>query len=215
MDSSAYGLWPIVVINSAVLIIFAASFFHPRTRRDWRAMGAFSAFMVALFTEMYGFPLTVFLLSGWLGGRFPELTLTHSGGHVLNDLIGWTGDPHLSPFHLLSYIVIGSGFWLIAGAWSVLHSAQRQSHLATTGAYARVRHPQYDGFLLIMAGFLLQWPTLPTLVMFPILVFVYTRLAVSEEHDVSRQFGAEWEAYAALTPRFLPRFRARPKVSAS
>lgn len=209
MDSTAYGLWPIVVINSAVLIIFAASFFHPKTGRDWRAMGAYSAFMVALFTEMYGFPLTIFLISGWLGNVFPELKLTHAGGHIWNDLIGWTGDPHLSPFHLVSYLVIGAGFWLIARAWSILHAAQQKDELATAGPYAWIRHPQYAGFLLIMVGFLLQWPTIPTLVMFPVLVFVYWRLAIGEERGVRQRFGSEWDSYAAQTPRFVPHFGQR------
>ena len=213
MSSTAYGLWPIVIINSVVLIIFAASFFHPKTGRDWRAMGAFSAFMVALFTEMYGFPLTIFLLSGWLGGVFPELSLTHAGGHLWNDLIGWTGDPHLSPFHIASYIVIGAGFWLIWSAWSVLHAAQQDGRLATTGTYARLRHPQYAGFLLIMIGFLLQWPTIATLLMFPVLALVYTRLAVSEEREVRKRFGAAWDAYAARTPRFIPRWSRTPVLS--
>jgi hypothetical protein len=110
-----YGLWPLVLLNTGVLIIFAASFFHPRSGRDWRAMGAFSAFLVALFTEMYGVPLTVYLLSGWLGDRIPALEATHAGGHLWNDLIGWTGDPHLSPFHLASYLAIGGGFWADGG----------------------------------------------------------------------------------------------------
>jgi hypothetical protein len=93
----AYGLWPLVVLNTALFVVFAAGFFHPRTRRDRRAMGAFSAFLAALFTEMYGVPLTVYLLSGWLGERAPALRATHAGGHLWNDLVGWTGDLHLSP----------------------------------------------------------------------------------------------------------------------
>jgi hypothetical protein len=111
-DDFGGGLWVLVVINSVIFIAFAASFFRPRGGRDWRAMGIYSGFAVALFTEMYGFPLTIFLLSGWLGSRFPELLPTHAGGHVWNDLIGWTGDPHLSPFHLASYAGILAGFWL-------------------------------------------------------------------------------------------------------
>jgi protein-S-isoprenylcysteine O-methyltransferase Ste14 len=202
---SAYGLWPLVIFNIALFLVFAASFFHPRTGRDWRAMGAFSAFLVALFTEMYGIPLTVYLLSGWLGERFPALRPTHGGGHLWNDLIGWSGDPHLSPFHLASYVFIGGGFWLISAAWQVLHDAARNDRLATTGVYARVRHPQYDGFLLIMVGFLLQWPTIPTLVMFPILAVVYTRLARAEEREVAARFGQAWWDYAARTPAFWPR----------
>jgi protein-S-isoprenylcysteine O-methyltransferase Ste14 len=212
MADTAYGLWPLVILNTALFAVFAVSFFHPRTGRDWRAMGGFTAFLVALFTEMYGVPLTVYLLSGWLGSRVPGLN-THAGGHLFNDIIGWTGDPHLSPFHLASYVLIGAGFWLVAAAWRVLFEAARAGKLATTGPYAWVRHPQYDGLLLVMIGFLLQWPTIPTLVMFPILVYFYVRLARSEEHDVAAQFGDDWVAYAAITPGFIPRHR--PPTAAS
>lgn len=172
-------------------------------------MGAYSAFIVALFTEMYGFPLTIYVLSGWLGSSFPALVPTHAGGHLLNDLIGWQGDPHLSPFHLASYLVMGAGFIVLAKAWPVLWKAQGKHHLATTGPYGRVRHPQYLGFLLIMAGFLLQWPTLLTLLMFPILALAYTRLAISEERELRAQFGTQYEQYAARTPRFIPRLGRR------
>ena len=201
MDGYGYGLWVLVVVNSVIFITFAASFFHPRSGRDWRVMGGFSAFVVALFAEMYGYPLTIYLASSALGDRLP---LSHNGGHLWADLIGWPYDPHLSPFHLASYALIGGGFWLIAGAWRDLWAAQRAGRLATTGAYARVRHPQYDGFLVVMTGFLLQWPTLVTAVMYPILVVAYRRLARSEEAEVRREFGEAWDAYAARTPRFVP-----------
>ena len=205
MNDYGYGLWFLVVINTAVVILFAASFFHPRSRRDWRALGGFSAFAVALFTEMYGAPLRISLLSGWLGNSVLGFDLTHGGGHLWNDLVGWGGDPHVSPFHLASYVLIGGGFWMIASGWSALLRAAKAGVLATDGLYARIRHPQYTGFIAIMIGFLLQWPTIPTLLMFPVLVVIYRRLASSEERETRDRFGAEWDAYAARTPRFLPR----------
>ena len=208
-DDFGGGLWILVAVNSAIFIAFAASFFHPRSGRDWRVMGAYSAFIVALFTEMYGFPLTIYLLSGWLGSSFPSLVPTHAGGHLLNDLIGWQGDPHLSPFHLASYVVIGAGIILLSRAWPVLWKAQREHRLATTGPYGAIRHPQYVGFLLIMAGLLFQWPTLLTVVMFPILSLAYTRLAIAEERDVRAGFGTDYDAYAAATPRFIPHPREK------
>lgn len=209
MSDYGYGLWAAVAFDSALVIGFAIAFFHPRGGRDWRALGGFSAFVVALFTEMYGYPLTIYLLSGPLGSWFPGLSLTHNGGHLWADLIGWNGDPHLSPFHLASYVAIIGGFVMIADAWKVLLAAQRDGVLATSGPYARLRHPQYAGFMLIMVGFLLQWPTIPTLVMFPVLALVYRRLARREEQEVRERFGAEWDTYAQRTPRFIPRGRHR------
>ena len=205
MSDYGYGMWVLVVLNSALFIVFAVSFFHPRSTRDWRVMGGFSAFVVALFTEMYGYPLTVYLLTGPLSGLIPGVDLSHNAGHLWSDLVGWKGDPHISPFHLLSYAFIIGGFWLIASGWRVLFAAQKLGVLATTGPYERVRHPQYLGLILVMVGFLLQWPTFATLVMFPVLVYIYRRLAIREERDVAAAFGPSWGSYAAVTPRFLPR----------
>ena len=205
-EPSAYGLWTLVIINSLVFIIFAFSFAKPQSPRDWRSFGAFSAFLVALFTEMYGFPLTIYVLSGWLTSKFPGVDfLAHDSGHLLEVMFGWNTNPHFGPFHLLSAIFIGGGFILLASAWKVLYEAQRQHKLATTGAYARVRHPQYIGFVLIMTGFLLQWPTLVTLAMFPILVFMYARLANREEANMLAQFGDEYRRYVAAVPAFIPK----------
>lgn len=208
MDIPAYGLWFLVIINAAVFIIFAFSFAPPRSARDWRSFGAFSAFLIALFTEMYGFPLTIYLLSGWLGNLNPGVDLlSHNNGHLWETLLGWKGDPHLNPLHLLSYIFIGGGFILLANAWGVLYKAQRSHRLATTGPYARLRHPQYVGFVLIMLGFLVQWPTLITLVMFPILVTMYGRLAKREEKEALKEFGDVYVRYAAHTPAFFPHLK--------
>jgi methanethiol S-methyltransferase len=205
----AYGLWWLVIINSLVFVLFALSFARPRTKRDWHSFGAFSAFIVALFTEMYGFPLTIYLLSGWLASRFPGVDfMTHDAGHLLEMMFGWRANPHFGPFHLLSLAFMLGGFWLLASAWKVLYRAQRSRELATSGPYAHVRHPQYGGFVLIMFGFLLQWPTLITLVMFPILVYMYVRLARREERDVLVEFGETYWQYAARTPAFFPRLRA-------
>jgi len=205
-ESSAYGLWSLVVINSAIFIMFAYSFFKPRTRRDWRSFGAFSAFLVALFTEMYGFPLTIYLLSGWLQSRFPNVDwFSHDAGHLLEMMFGWKANPHFGPFHLLSFAFIGGGFWLIYAGWRVLYQAQRERRLADWGVYARVRHPQYDGFVLVMFGFLLQWPTILTLAMFPVLVFMYWRLAKIEERESLAEFGNAYRAYMERVPAFVPR----------
>ena len=202
----AYGLWSLVVINSLVFIIFAFSFTKPRTARDWRSFGAFSAFIVALFAEMYGFPLTIYFLSGWLASWFPEIDfLAHDSGHLLEVMFGWRANPHFGPFHVLSNVLIFGGFWLLWAAWKVLYAAQTEHRLATTGPYAKVRHPQYAAFVLIMLGFLLQWPTLITLAMFPILVYMYVRLAQREEREVATEWGDEYLRYSARTPAFFPR----------
>lgn len=210
-DTPAYGLWALVIINAAMFLIFALSFAKPQTRRDWRSFGAFSAFVIALFAEMYGFPLTIYLLSSWLGSRFPGLDLfAHNNGHLWQTLFGLQGDPHLSLLHWIADGLIVAGFILIGSAWKVLYAAQQAHEVAATGAYAHVRHPQYVGFVVIMLGFLLEWPTLLTLIMFPILVTMYIRLAHREEREALAQYGAAYANYATSTPAFFPHWRRTP-----
>ena len=208
-SAPAYGLWLLVILNSAVFIIFAFSFFKPQTKRDWRSFSAFSGFIVALFVEMYGFPLTIYVLSGWLQTRAPGLDLmSHDAGHLWQTVLGIKGNPHFNWLHVLSAVFLIGGFWILASAWPVLYHAQKARELATQGMYARMRHPQYTGFVLIMLGFLVQWPTILTLLMFPVLVTMYARLAITEERQVEQEFGQAWRDYVTRTPRFIPRLRA-------
>lgn len=205
-DAPAYGHWGLAAINVAIFALFAFSFFKPKTLRDWRSFGAFSAFLVALFAEMYGFPLTIYLLSGWLERRYPSVNwLSHDAGHLLEMLLGWRLNPHFGPFHLASFVLIGGGFVLIAKGWDVLYAAQQKHELATTGIYARLRHPQYLGFILVISGFLLQWPTLLTLAMYPVLVVMYLRLARQEEQTAIHEFGDQYRSYKDRVPAFIPR----------
>ena len=213
-DQPGYGLWMLVILNSAIFLMFAFSFFKPQTGRDWRTFGAFAAFVVALFVEMYGFPLTIYLMSGWLQSKYPNLDLlSHNSGHLWSTLLGEKGDPHFGVLHIASYVFLGLGFYLLSAAWNVLYQAQRANRLATTGPYARIRHPQYVAFVMILLGFLLQWPTLLTLVMFPILVAMYGRLAVTEEREMRERFAAEFDAYTARTPRFVPALGSRASAA--
>lgn len=210
---AAYGLWWLVAMNTGVFVFFTLSFFKPHSRTDWRTLGSFWGFIVALFAEMYGFPLTIYLLSGWLQSRFPEIDwFAHDAGHLPEMLFGWRANPHFGPFHLLSMAFLAGGFWLLAAAWRVLYAAQTAGTLARTGPYAHVRHPQYVAFVLIMFGFLLQWPTILTLVMFPVLVYMYVQLARREEREVAREFGEEYRLYVARTPAFVPRIQSRMLV---
>ena len=201
-----YGFWNLVAIHSGIFLIFVFAFFQPGNRRDWRTFGTFSAFVIALFTEMYGFPLTVYLLSGWLTSRFPEIDwFSHNSGHLLQTLLGWRGDAHFGPLHLVSDVLILGGLVLLAASWRILFRARMKHELAVTGPYARIRHPQYVAFIVMMTGFLVQWPTLVTLVMYPVLFWTYVRLALREEKVVLAEFGEKYARYTESIPRFFPR----------
>lgn len=120
-NEPAYGLWSLVIINSLVFILFAFSFARPKTSRDWRSFGMFSAFLVALFSEMYGFPLTLYLLMPWLTRNFPGIDfLSHDAGHLLETILGWKVNPHWGLFHVISNFLIAgaSGYWRLPGGYS-------------------------------------------------------------------------------------------------
>jgi len=201
----AYGLWTLVVVNALVFVVFALSFVRPRTALEWRSFGGFSAFVVALFAEMYGIPLTLYVISGWLQTKYPELDLlVHDAGHLWQTIFGLKGPAHVSALHLASNVVMVGGFALIVLAWRALRAAQSNGHIAAQGPYAVIRHPQYLGFILILVGLLLQWPTILTLAMFPVLVWMYARLARTEEQEMQARFGETYVHSVAGKARFVP-----------
>lgn len=200
-----YGDWALVIVSILLFSLFIAFLPYRRSERRGRASrGVLLAFVVALFTEMYGFPLTIYILSWAVGYQNPY---THEAGHLLYPQIGM-----LDPLHFVSIAMIAGGILLVSEGWSKIHKAR--DTMVTDGIYARVRHPQYLGILLVTSGFLLQWITIPTAIMFPILVWMYYRLAKREEQDMESSFGIDYLNYKSRVPMFLPSLRARPPAMA-
>lgn len=204
-----YGNWFLVILTSSIFLIFLKMVFNPRSKTDWRTYQSFSAFVVALFAEMYGFPLTIYLLTSILGSQL-NIDFSHDSGHLLNKIFNITGDPHFSWLHLLSNGLIVGGLILISVAWEALYKAQQKNVLATTGVYYYMRHPQYVGFILIIVGFLLQWPTFITLLMAPILIIRYIWLAKQEEKEMKSNFGTIYQDYKKRTSGFFPSIKNFP-----
>ena len=202
-----YGFWSLVVVNTAIFVLLALSFLTPVKQREWRSFGAFTAFVVALFTEMYGFPLTIYVLTAVLGSRYPVLNpFSHASGHLWITLLG--GGAWMSVIiHLVSNGLMLGGLVLMAVGWRRVHRAQGE--LVTDGVYAWVRHPQYAGLFLITVGMLLQWPTIITAATWPALVVIYSRLARREEDEAEARFGQAYRGYAARVPMFVPRLGPR------
>lgn len=206
----AYNMWPLVILNSAVFILFVFTLMRPKTGHDWQCFGITSAFLVVLFVEMYGSSFTIYFLSSWVGSRYPGLDpFARDVGNLWWALLEQLGSPRPHAIRVLSDLIIGAGFGLLAVAWTFLYDAQRCGVLATQGPYACVRHPQYGALILAMLGFFMRWPTLPTLVMLPMLVVMYVRLAHEEDVEAAVQFGRTYRLYAAQTPAFLPGIRRR------
>jgi protein-S-isoprenylcysteine O-methyltransferase Ste14 len=201
-DAYGYGLWPAVVINVMLILVFALSFLAPKGKREWRSMGVFTGFLVALFTEMYGFPLTIYVLTSILGNRYPVLNpFSHVNGHLLKIFLG--GGPVLfGIIHIISNGLLVFGIVIMGKGWKKIHAASGE--LVTDGIYGRVRHPQYTGLFLISIGLMIQWPTLVTLLLWPIMLIVYYRLAIKEERHMITLFGEKYLEYKKTIPAFFP-----------
>jgi protein-S-isoprenylcysteine O-methyltransferase Ste14 len=201
---NAYGNWGIAVTIVLVFTFFVVRYLPMRTRMAKRSGGALIAFFVALFAEMYGFPLTIYLLGHFLDIQAP---LDHISGHLLGDLITWLGLGNgWFIVMLVSNILIIAGIWIISAGWEQVYRSEGK--LVTGGIYRYVRHPQYSGIFVITLGLMIQWPTLPTLILWPFVIAMYMRLAKNEEQDILEKFPKEYTAYMERTPRFIPSLSA-------
>ncbi|MCK5190280.1 MAG: isoprenylcysteine carboxylmethyltransferase family protein [Methylococcales bacterium] len=199
-----YGMWVVVAFNIGLFLFFITSFLAPTGWKEWRNLGVVAAFLVALFTEMYGFPLTIYLLTAWLGDAYPVLApFTHKHGHLWVVVFGGS-DTAWAIVMGLSLLFMLAGYILLSKGWREIHGGH--GDLITDGSYAYARHPQYSGLFLLIIGFLIQWPTLLTVLMAPVLVYAYIRLARREENIMHNRFGVAYTQYAQRTPMFFPPF---------
>lgn len=207
----AYGAWGLVITMILVSAFFIVRFIPMQTRLGKRSGGALMTFIVALFAEMYGFPLTIYLLSHFVGIQIP---LDHISGHLLGDFITYLGLGN-GWFIVMtaSNVLLITGMWIIMAGWEQVY--QSQGELVTDGVYKYVRHPQYTGIFIITLAFMIQWPTLTTLILWPFVIAMYVRLAKQEEQDVLKEFPEAYREYMERTPMFFPRILRHHPVHAS
>ena len=194
------GTWVITIIMVIIVSWVVFRYLVPKNFKEWRNAGLIQAFIIALYAEMYGFPLTIYLLTTFLGFDIPWL---HVKGHLWASLLGG-GDGMAMVEMLVGYTFVFLGLSLIVRGWQQIYEVRKEDRLVTHSVYRYIRHPQYTGIYLAIFGQLIHWPTIPTLVLFPVIVAAYYTLARKEEKVMTGKFGDEYRAYAKKVPMFFP-----------
>ena len=197
-----YGFWPLAILMIVIASWLLYRYVAPKGWKEWRSAGLVQAFIIALYAEMYGFPLTIYVLTGFFGIDSPG---EHFSGHLWATLLGYGYVGGIIEM-LLGYAFVFLGLGLLIAGWREVYRARKESQLATDGLYGLVRHPQYTGIFIALFGQLVHWPTLITLLLFPVIVWAYVLLARKEEKQMIAAFGAEYKAYQQRVPMFFPRW---------
>jgi protein-S-isoprenylcysteine O-methyltransferase Ste14 len=196
------GTWIITILMVIVVSWIVFKYLVPGNFKEWRNFGLIQAFIIALYAEMYGFPLTIYILTSFFDFDIPWL---HVKGHLWSSLFGW-GDDMAMVEMIVGYAFVFLGISLIVKGWKQIYRARKKNELVTDGIYGYMRHPQYTGIYLAIFGQLIHWPTIPTLVLFPLIVFAYYALARREEKVMIESFGDEYRAYVTKVPMFFPKW---------
>jgi methanethiol S-methyltransferase len=195
------GAWGLALIMIVVASWILYRYLAPKTWREWASAGVVQAFIIALYAEMYGFPLTIYLLA-----RFFGLDRYNLNANLWSSLMG-VGETGMLISMILGYGLLFLGIGIFIKGWRELYSARQKDQLITTGMYSLVRHPQYTGLFIGLFGEgVVHWPTLFSVGLLPIIVLAYGWLARNEEKRVIDQFGEAYLDYQRQVPMFIPRW---------
>lgn len=202
-----YG-WGVAFVMIVAVSWFVYRYLAPQSWKEWTRAGLLQAFIIAFYAEMYGFPVTIYLLARFFGLDTP----TTPTGNLWSYLFGF-GELPMMIAMIIGYSIVAVGVFMVIRGWREIYHARREGRLAKDGIYGLVRHPQYTGFFLAIFGEgIVHWPTLFSVVLFPVIVFAYVWLARKEEREAIKKFGDEYLEYMRRVPMFIPRRADVPRL---